>query len=258
MKKVLAIVLMMALMAVLACSAFASAEPPAAPAAAAEAGGTFQFVFKQATATENGWIFEIDEATGNVVNVVYVAPLGGAAGQADGLAAWKAYLIAYAVAGAPNEEEGQTVAGLIDAAASVEEVEAISQLGILFENGIVLGYDAWIAAGMPAAETAGMVSEAEQQGASGEAAASEEPAAAASEEPAAAASEEPAASGEPASDEAASAEAPAAEEAAAPAAANPNYDPFAHSWASIEIVMVIVIIVVGAVLMLSFGKKKID
>jgi len=88
--------------------------------------------------------------------------------------------------------------------------------------------------------------------------ASEEPAAAASEEPAAAASEEPAASGEPASDEAASAEAPAAEEAAAPAAANPNYDPFAHSWASIEIVMVIVIIVVGAVLMLSFGKKKID
>jgi len=257
MKKVLAIVLMMALMAVLACSAFASADPAAAPAAAAEASGTFQIVFKEATATENGWIFEIDEATGNVVNVIYVAPLGAAAAQADSLAAWKAYLIAYAVAGAPNEEEGQTVAGLIDAAATAEEVEAISQLTVLFENGIVLGYDAWIAAGMPAAETAGMVSEAEQQAASGEteAAASEEPAAEASGEPAAEASGEPAASEEPA---AAASEEAAVEEEAAVVVSNPNYDPAAHNWASIEIVMVIIILVVGAVLMLSFGKKKND
>ena len=255
MKKILAIVLMMAMMAVLACSAFASGDPSAAPAApAAEepaaAEGTFQIVFKEATAAENGWIFEIDAASGNVVNVIYVAPLGGGAAAADDLAAWKAYLIAYAVAGAPNEEEGQTVAGLIDAAATEEEVMAIPQLTVLFENVGVLTYDAWIAAGMPAADTEGMGSEADNQ-ASGEAteeAASEEPAA--SGEPAA--SEEPASSEEPAATE----EAPAAEEAAA--LANPNYDPSAHNWASIEIVMTIIIIVVGAVLMLSFGKKKID
>ncbi len=45
-----------------------------------------------------------------------------------------------------------------------------------------------------------------------------------------------------------------AEEAAA--LANPNYDPEAHNWAGIEITMLIVIVVVGAVLMLSFGKAK--
>lgn len=260
MKKVLAIVLMMALTAVLACSAFASGEPSAAPAAAAEESGTFQIVFKEATATENGWIFEIDSATGNVVNVIYVEPLSGAAAPATGFDGWKAYLIAYAVAGAPNEEEGQTVAGLIDAAATVEEVEAIPQLTVLFENVGVLKYDAWVAAGMPAAATDGMVSEADQQAASGEAsgeaaATSEEPAAAASEEPAAAASGEPAASGEASGEAAAASEEAPAEEAAV---ANPNYDPYAHSWASIEIVITIVIIVVGAILMLSFGKKKID
>ena len=78
----------------------------------------------------------------------------------------------------------------------------------------------------------------------------EEPAPApeASGEPAASA--EPAASGEPAAE--------GSEEAgaAAPAPANPNYDPAGHNWASIEIILALVIVVVGAILMLSFGKKK--
>ena len=49
----------------------------------------------------------------------------------------------------------------------------------------------------------------------------------------------------------ASSEEPAEE--AAPAG-NPNYDPDAHNWTSIELVMTLVIVVVFAVLMLSFGK----
>lgn len=37
--------------------------------------------------------------------------------------------------------------------------------------------------------------------------------------------------------------------------ANPNYDPEAHNWTSISVTLAIVIVAVGAVLMLSFGKK---
>ena len=61
---------------------------------------------------------------------------------------------------------------------------------------------------------------------------------------------EPAGSSEEASAEA------SAEAEAAPAVANPNYDPAAYNWASICLTLAIVIVVVGAVLMLSFGKKK--
>lgn len=86
----------------------------------------------------------------------------------DDLTAWKNYLKEYAVAGAPNEEEGQTVAALIDEAATAEDVEAISQLTVLFENVGVLTYNDWIAAGKPAAEAEGIGSEADKQGASGE------------------------------------------------------------------------------------------
>lgn len=86
----------------------------------------------------------------------------------DDLTAWKNYLKEYAVAGAPNEEEGQTVSGLIDEAATAEDVEAISQLTVLFENVGVLTYNDWIAAGKPAAEAEGMGSEADNQAASGE------------------------------------------------------------------------------------------
>lgn len=50
----------------------------------------------------------------------------------------------------------------------------------------------------------------------------------------------------------------ASAEAAAPAPANPNYDPAAYNWTQICLVLAIVVVVVGAVLMLSFGKKKKD
>ena len=64
---------------------------------------------------------------------------------------------------------------------------------------------------------------------------------AASAEPSAEASEEASAEAEP---------------AAAPA--NPNYDPAAYNWTQICLILAIVVVVVGAVLMLSFGKKKKD
>lgn len=86
----------------------------------------------------------------------------------DDLTAWKNYLKEYAVAGAPSEEEGQAVSALIDEAATVEDVEAISQLTVLFESVGVLKYNDWIAAGKPAAQAAGIGSEADKQAASGE------------------------------------------------------------------------------------------
>lgn len=71
----------------------------------------------------------------------------------------------------------------------------------------------------------------------------------------------PAASGEPSGEpsaEPASGEASAEPEAAAPEAANPDYDPNSYNWSSICWILVIVIVAVGAILMLSFGKKKPD
>ena len=84
--------------------------------------------------------------------------------------------------------------------------------------------------------------------------ASAEPAGDASAEPAGDASAEPAgdASAEPAGD--ASAEEAAEEETAE--VANPNYDPAAHNWNSICVILALAIVVIGAGLMLSFGKKK--
>lgn len=52
---------------------------------------------------------------------------------------------------------------------------------------------------------------------------------------------------------ASSEEAPAEE---AVEVANPDYDPAAHNWGTIELVMVIIILAVFVVLMLSFGKRK--
>ena len=83
-----------------------------------------------------------------------VAPAAPAAG--DDFSAWKAYLKEYAIAGAPSEEAGQSVASAIDAAASVEDVEAIPELTVLFGDVGVLSYDAWLAAGKPAADTSNM------------------------------------------------------------------------------------------------------
>ena len=68
--------------------------------------------------------------------------------------------------------------------------------------------------------------------------------------------QEAAASGETSAEASSEASAEAAPAEAAPA--NPNYDPYAYNWASICLTVAIVIVVVGAVLMLSFGKKKKD
>lgn len=56
----------------------------------------------------------------------------------------------------------------------------------------------------------------------------------------------------------ASGEAAAAEEAAATEVSNPDYDPYSYNWSSICWILVIAIVAIGAILMLSFGKKKPD
>ncbi len=146
MKKILALLLAIAMIAAFAaCGAKEEADPAVEEAPAAEAPA------EEAPAEEA----PADEAPTDE------APT-------DDLTAWKNYLKEYAVAGAPSEEEGQAVSALIDEAATVEDVEAISQLTVLFENVGVLKYDDWIAAGKPAAQAEGIGSEADNQAASGE------------------------------------------------------------------------------------------
>lgn len=70
--------------------------------------------------------------------------------------------------------------------------------------------------------------------------------------------QETAASGETSAEASTEASAEAAPAEAEATVANPNYDPAAYNWASICLTIAIVIVVVGAVLMLSFGKKKKD
>ena len=149
MKKILALVLAMIMMlALVACGGTeeaveaAPAEAPAAEAAAPEA----------------------------------AAPVAAAPAAEDTFTAWKEYAAAYATAGAPTEEEKTSVAESIMACATYEEVAAISQMSVLLEN-VIMSYDAWVEAGMPAADTSNV--QAGDPGASGEASgeASAEPAA---------------------------------------------------------------------------------
>ena len=81
-------------------------------------------------------------------------PAAPAAG--DDFQEWLAYLAEYASAGAPSEEEGAAVKAAILACASEEDVDAISQMGVLFSSVGVLRYPDWVAAGKPAADTANM------------------------------------------------------------------------------------------------------
>ena len=116
------------------------------------------------------------------------APVEEPAAEAgDDFAEYKVYFGEYAAAGAPNDEERANMASLIEACESFADIEAIPQSTILFEAVGVLTYDAWLAAGKPAAETEGMGSEADNQ-------ASGEPSGEPSDEPAAEAGD---ASGEP-------------------------------------------------------------
>lgn len=68
----------------------------------------------------------------------------------------------------------------------------------------------------------------------------------------------PAASGEPSGEASGEPSGEAAATDAATEIANPDYDPNSYNWTSICLVLVVVIVVIGAILMLSFGKKKED
>ena len=126
MKKLLALLLAaMMVFALCACGGGDKAEEPAAPEAPAA-----------------------DAAAPDAA-----APGAAAEGDLDG---YKAYILAYAAAGAPNEEEAANVEALVNACATVEEVEAIPQFTVLFENAGVLHFDEWVAAGCPEADTSNM------------------------------------------------------------------------------------------------------
>ena len=134
--------------------------------------------------------------------------LGCVSFAADDWSEYQDYVYAYAEAGAPNPEDAEPMHEAIYGSANMAEMSAVSELGVFFQVIGVLDYDAWLAAGKPAAEPGSSSSSA-----SGEA--SEEPAA---EE---AASEEPA-SGEPAAEESASGEA-SGESSSASAEPEPLY-----------------------------------
>lgn len=83
---------------------------------------------------------------------VEAAP-AAAAGDLEG---YKAYASAYAEAGAPSDDEKAAATAAIAACTTVEEVEACTYLTPMFSNEIILTYDAWVAAGCPAADTSNM------------------------------------------------------------------------------------------------------
>ena len=116
-----------------------------------------------------------------VLTIAMVLSFGCVSFAADDWSEYQAYVYAYAEAGAPNPEDAVPMYEAIYGSANMEELSSVSELGVFFQVLGVLEYDAWLAAGKPAAEAGA-------SDASGEA--SEEPAAeeAASEEPAADAS----------------------------------------------------------------------
>ncbi len=109
----------------------------------------------------------VDEAE-PAVNVQADASVPGSDAAEGDLEAYKTYVIAYAAAGAPDEEEAANVEALVNACTTAEEIEAISQLTVLYENAGVLTYDEWVAAGCPEADTSSMVAGDPNAGASGE------------------------------------------------------------------------------------------
>ncbi len=122
-----------------------------------------------------------------VLAVAMLLSLGCVSFAADDWSEYQDYVYAYAEAGAPNPEDAIPMQEAIYGCSTMEEMLAVSELGVFFQVIGVLEYDAWLAAGKPAAEPG-------SSNASGEA--SEEPAAEASEEPAA----ETSASGEASGD----------------------------------------------------------
>ena len=136
MKKILALIMALAMvLALCACGAKeeapVEAAAPAAPAAAADP----------------------------------AAPGAAAPAAEDTFTAWKEYAATIATAGAPTEEEKTSVAEAIMACATYEEATQISQMTVLLEN-VILSYDAWVEAGMPEADVSNI--SAGDPGASGE------------------------------------------------------------------------------------------
>ncbi len=240
MKKTLAIVLMLVLTVALACPVFASAEPAPAAAAAAPAAEaqTDTVVIKEPTCTTAGYAAVYNVETNEILSTVllpatgehnYVAEVQEATCTEDGVTTYTCTMCGDTYTEVTAPASGHNYTYQYDATRNAD--------------GSFATFGTW------KCENCGDVVEATEgnavyyYGLQEEAAA---PAPAASGEPSAAPSGEASA----ASGETAPAEEPA------PEVSNPNYDPAAHNWASIEIVMTIVIVVVGAVLMLSFGKKK--
>ncbi len=134
MKKLIALLLAVMMVAALcACGDKAETEAPAAEAPAAEA-----------PAAE--------------------AP-AAAAGDLEG---YKAYVSAYAEAGAPTDDEKAAATAAIAACTTAEEVENCQYLTPMFSGEMILTYDAWVAAGCPAADTSSMSIGDPNAGASGE------------------------------------------------------------------------------------------
>lgn len=229
MKKILAMVLMMA---VLVCPAFASGEASAEEAPAAQDAAAVPHyalqVVQEATCTENGVSAYVDSETGEVLFTFETPATGHEPGSA-----------------AP------TCTDAVVCAKCGEVLEPATGHNYTYQYDAVRNEDGSFASfGTWKCDKCGDVVEATEgnavyyyaEEAAGEAAPGEEPADAASAADAAPVAEP---SGE-------------ASEAAGEAApvSNPNYDPAAHNWASIEIILALVIVAVGAILMLSFGKKK--
>ena len=143
MKKILALALAM-IMVLALCACGAKEEAPAAPAAPAAA----------------------PDAAAPVAEAPAAAP-------AADLEGYKAYVSAYAEAGAPTDEEKANAVAAIAACATAEDVEACEYLTPMFSGEMILTFDAWVEAGAPAADTSAMV----KGDPSASAEASEEPAA---------------------------------------------------------------------------------
>lgn len=104
------------------------------------------------------------------------APAEAAAPAAGDLEAYKAYVSAYAEAGAPTDDEKAAAVAAIAACTTAAEVEECQYLTPMFSGEMILTYDAWVEAGCPAADTSNMATGDPNAGAaSGEP--SEEPAA---------------------------------------------------------------------------------
>lgn len=140
MKKILALALA-AMMVLALCACGSSSDTAAAPAQEAAPAAPAQEAAPAAPAQEAA---------------PAEAPAAPAAEAGDDFEEYKAYVIAYTTAGAPTEDEAAAVAELVNACATPEEIEAVDQLTVLYENSIIMTYADWLAAGKPAAQTDGM------------------------------------------------------------------------------------------------------